>query len=291
MVRAHVIARSVHDLAIGLTAEHDTALTRDLLRHRNSLHASIELVVRSGSWVYVGAKLARGKVQLCGRFVIELDGRRIEDELPGRQGRMLLALLVANRARTITRDELVDALWPTGRDGGLAPLLSKVRRVVPLEGMRPAVDELWVDIEAAAAAVHRAESALALGDPHAAWGPSQVAMFVAGRPFLAGEDAAWIDDERRRLGELHVRSLEAYAGATLGVGGTELDAAVRAGRELVRLEPYRESGYRILMEALDGEGNSAEAMLVYESLREKLREELGITPSEPTQALHRRLLR
>ena len=230
-------------------------------------------------------------MQLCGRFVIELDGRRIEDELPGRQGRMLLAFLVANRARTITREELVDALWPTGRDGGLAPLLSKVRRIVPLDGMRPAVDELWVDIEAAAAAVHRAESALALGDPHAAWGPSQVAMFVAGRPFLSGEDAAWIDDERRRLGELHVRSLEAYASATLGVGGTELDAAVRAGRELVRLEPYRESGYRILMEALDGEGNSAEAMLVYESLREKLREELGITPSEPTQALHRRLLR
>ena len=230
-------------------------------------------------------------MQLCGRFVIELDGRRIEDELPGRQGRVLVAFLVAHRARTISRDELIEALWPTGRDGGLAPLLSKVRRVFPLDGLRPAFDELWVDVEAAAAAVHRAESALALGDAHAAWGPSQVAMFVAGRPFLTGEDALWIDEERRRLGELHVRSLEAYAGATLGVGGTELSAAVRAGRELVRLEPYRESGYRILMEALDGEGNGAEALLVYEALREKLRDDLGITPSEVTQALHLRLLR
>ncbi len=116
-------------------------------------------------------------------------------------------------------------------------------------------------------------------------------MFVAGRPFLAGEDAPWIDEERRRLADLHVRSLEAYAGATLGVGGTELSAAVRAGRELVRLEPYRESGYRILMEALEGEGNGAEALLVYDALREKLREDLGITPSEVTQALHLRLLR
>ena len=233
---------------------------------------------------------SRGKVQLCGRFVVELDGRRVEDELPGRQGRLLLAFVVANRLRTIARDELVEALWPSGQDVGLAPLLSKLRRVLPLDGLRPAVDELWVDIEAAAAAVHRAESSLALGDPHAAWGPSQVAMFVAARPFLAGEEAPWIEVERRRLGELHVRALEAYAASTLGVGGTELSAAVRAGRKLVALEPYRESGYRILMEALDREGNAAEALLVYEALRTKLRDDLGLSPSLPTQALHRRLL-
>lgn len=230
-------------------------------------------------------------MQLCGRLVVELDGRRVEEELPGRQGRILLAFLVTNRLRTVVRDELIDALWPSGRDGGLAPLLSKLRRVVPLDGFKPVVEDLWVDVEAASAALHRAESALALGKPDEAWAPSQVAMFVCGRPFLPGDDAPWIDEERRRLGEFHLRALEAYAAATLGVGGTELAAAVRVGRKLVHLEPYRESGYRILMDALDREGNCAEALVVYEVLREKLREELGITPSEPTQALHRRLLR
>jgi len=214
----------------------------------------------------------------------------VEQELPGRQGRLLTAYLLANRTRTVSRDELLEALWPDGRDGGLAPLLSKVRRVLPLDGFRP-VTELWIDVEAAAAAVHDAESALALGDPHQAWAPAQVAMFVCSRPFLSGDDAPWIDDERRRLGGLHVRALEAYAGSTLGIGGTELAAAVRVGRQLVELEPYRESGYRILMDALDRQGNTAEAILVYESLRSRLREDLGVTPSEPTQELHRRLLR
>ena len=76
-------------------------------------------------------------MQLCGRFVVELGGRRVEGDLPGRQGRLLLAYLVANRDRTTTREEVLDALWPDGRDGGLAPLLSKVRRVVPLDGLRP----------------------------------------------------------------------------------------------------------------------------------------------------------
>ncbi len=230
------------------------------------------------------------KVQLCGRFVVERSGRRVEHELPGRQGRLLFAYLVANRDRPVARDEVCGALWPDGQDGGLAPLLSKARRVVPLDGLRP-VGELWVDREAATAAVHRAESALSLGRPHEAWGPSQVAMFVCGRPFLAGEESQWIDEERRRLGELRVRALEAYAGSALGVAGTELAAAVRTGRRLTALEPYRESGYRILMEALDREGNTAEALLVYERLRGKLRDELGITPSPPTQELHRRLLR
>lgn len=222
---------------------------------------------------------------------MQVDGRRVEGALPGRQGRMLFAYIVLNRDRTVTRDELQAALWRDGRDGGLAPLLSKIRRVLPLQGFRPDVGELWVDVEAAAAAVHRAESALALGRPDDAWGPSQVAMFVSGRPFLADEDAVWLDDERRALAALHIRALEAYAGATLGVGGTELAAAVRVGRRLVELEPYRESGHRILMDALDRQGNGAEAMLVYEQLRRRLRDDLGVTPSGSTQDLHRRLLR
>jgi DNA-binding SARP family transcriptional activator len=233
--------------------------------------------------------LAPTRIQLCGRLALTIDGRRAEDRLPGRQGRLLLAFLAANRLRTLTREEAVEALWPDGHDGGLAPLLSKLRRIVDLDGLRLTAD--WIDVEAAADSLHRAESALTQGDPHGAWAPAQVAMFVSGRPFLPGEEVRWIDTERRGLAGLHIRALEAYAGATLGVGGTELAAAVRAGRRLVEREPYRESGYRILMDALDREGNCAEALLVYEQLRAKLRDDLGISPSLPTQELHRRLLR
>jgi pentatricopeptide repeat protein len=230
-------------------------------------------------------------VQLCGALAIVVDGRRVEGELPGRQGRLLFAYLTVRRARPPDRAELVDALWPDGRDGGLAPLLSKLRRVVPLDGTRLQLGEARIDVEAAADAVHRAESALAQGDAHRAWGPSQVAMFTAARPFLAGEDAPWIEEERRRLEALHLRALEAYATCTLGIGGTELPAAVRAGRELTRREPYRESGWRILMRALAEEGNTAEALQAYDRLRVLLHDELGVAPSAPTQDLHRSLLR
>jgi DNA-binding SARP family transcriptional activator len=236
--------------------------------------------------------LARTKVQLCGRLVVELDGERVEERLPGRQGRLLFAFLVANRNRTVGRDEVLEAIWPDGHDGGLAPLRSKLRRVVHLDGFRVLLPrDAWVDVEVAADAVHRAQSAVAQKEFHRAWGPAQVAMFIAARPFLASEDAPWIDETRLRLAELRLRALETYAQAGLGIGGTELAAAVRAGRELVRREPYRETGYRLLMQALRSEGNTAEALRVYEQLRTRLRDDLGVTPSGETHALHRELLR
>jgi DNA-binding SARP family transcriptional activator len=229
------------------------------------------------------------RIQLCGRLAVTVGGRRVEGELPGRQGRLLTAFLALNRLRPLSRAEVVEALWPDGHDGGLAPLLSKLRRTVELDGLRLAAD--WVDVEAALDAIHRAESALAQGAPHEAWAPSQVAMFITGRRFLADEEAPWVDEQRRSQARTRLRALEAYAEAALGIGGTELAAAVRVGRELVAREPYRESGYRILIEALEREGNGAEAILVYEELRTRLREELGITPSDRTQEAYRRLLR
>ena len=284
MVGAHVVADPGHDLLVGVRPGDEATLAGDLFGHVRSF-------VREGGWDYVGSALALTKIQLCGKLAVELDGERVEERLPGRQGRVLFAFLVANRNRTLTRDELLEALWPDGGDGGLAPLLSKLRRVIALDGLRVMLPpDARVDVEAAADAGHRAESALAQGDARRAWGPAQVAMFIAARPFLPGEEAPWIDDLRRSLADLHLRAVEAYAQAGLEIGGTELAAAERAGRELVRREPYRESGYRILMEALARNGNAAEALLVYDRLRTRLRDELGVAPCAQTQETYRVLL-
>jgi len=238
--------------------------------------------------------LANTRIQLCGRLVAEVDGERVEAKLPGRQGRILFGYLVVHRHRAAGRDELVAAVWPDGRDGGLSPLLSKLRRLVPIEGrgeVRIALPAAsWVDLEAADEALHRAESALARADWHAAYGPARVAQHIAVRGFFAADEPGWVAELQRRLDGVYLRSLELVAPACLRIGGAELDTAERAARCLVELDPFRESGYRLLMEIHATRGNRAEALRTYELLRTFVRDELGVSPSGETQELHRRLL-
>jgi DNA-binding SARP family transcriptional activator len=241
------------------------------------------------------------RVQLCGQLAVEVCGRRVEGALPGRQGRLLFAYLAVNRQRPVSRDELADAVWgerlAAGAEAALTVLLSKTRtalRPADIQGrgeLRLALPpEAWIDVEAALEAVHRAESAVAQERWPEAWGAALVARFVAARQFLAGHDATWVEAWRRRLADVLVRALEAYAAASLGVGGAEVAAAERASLELIERAPFRESGYRLLMEAKAARGNVAEALQVYERLRVLLREELGVAPSPTVQAVHRRLL-
>jgi len=123
-----------------------------------------------------------------------------------------------------------------------------------------------------------------------AWGPAGIAYHIANRPLLHGQDRSWLDEWRRRLDDIRLRGLECFAQARLGLGGPTLPQAETCGRRLIELAPYRESGHRILMEALARRGNAAEALLVYDRLRILLRDELGIAPSPAVQSVYRRLL-
>lgn len=241
------------------------------------------------------------RVQLCGRLVVELQGRRIENALPGAKGRLLFVYLVLNRQRRLSRDELLTAVY--GEDASsdqhpsLSVLLSKLRSVIgrQLLAGRSEIElvlprDAFVDVEAAREALHRAESHIAAGEWSASWGPAGVAYHVARRPLLQSEDRAWLDGWRRQLDEIQVRGLECFSEASLGMGGPSLVQAENAARRLIELAPYRETGHRILIEALERRGNVAEALLAYDRLRVLLRDELGVAPSPALQVVHRRLL-
>jgi len=243
----------------------------------------------------------KARIQLCGGFVVDIDGSRIEDTLPGRRGRVLFAYLVLNRGQALPRDELLMAGWgqdtPAEAGNALSVLLSKLRHNLGAGHLRgrTAIELLlpqatFIDVEAALEGAHRAESAIAEGQWAQAWGPAGIAYHIATRPFLTGLEAPWIDQWRRRLEEVRLRGLECFAAAGLGLGGPALAQAEERARLLTELAPYRETGHHILIEALAGRGNVAEALRAYERLRVLLREELGIAPSPSLQAVHRRLL-
>src|SRR5262245_20060912 len=102
-------------------------------------------------------QMAATRVQLCGPLTLELAGREVAP--PGRQGRLVVAYLVVNRHRPVSREALIDVPWPSDppADPGeaLSALLSHVRRalgadVLPLRQLALQLpDDAYVDLEAA----------------------------------------------------------------------------------------------------------------------------------------------
>jgi SARP family transcriptional regulator, regulator of embCAB operon len=221
--------------------------------------------------------------------------------LRGRQGRALLAYLVLNRGRGVSREELIGAIWgdkpPIDPSAALRTQLSHLRNALGHESIagRDTIelrlpDDTWIDIEAAERAMRVADAALGDKDWKDAWIQAHITLNIAGRPFLAGFEAPWVSELRDDLGELELHSREVIAAAGIGIGGSELPVAERSARALIRSAPFRETGYLYLMKALVASGNTAEAMRTYDRLRTLLADELGTAPGAEIQALHRRLL-
>jgi DNA-binding SARP family transcriptional activator len=71
----------------------------------------------------------------------------------------------------------------------------------------------------------------------------------------------------------------------------EPDLAILHAQQLVDLLPLVETSYCQLMRIQAALGNRGEALRVYASCRERLREELGTSPSPETEAIYLSILR
>jgi DNA-binding SARP family transcriptional activator len=247
------------------------------------------------------------RIYLAGEVQVENGGLLLrESDLGGPQGRFVLAYLVTERKRAVTQGELAEALWPEALPPSwtvaLSAVVSRLRTRLAGLGMQRArtiasafgcyqfspEGEVWIDVEAALAGIDAAEGGIAVGDPGAAYGPSLIATTVLRRPFLAGQDGAWVDARRAVLTSNLVRALDCRVEALLANNEPEL--ALTHAREVVRLDPYHESAYRRLMRMLDDKGERAEAVRVYHDLERLLELELGVGPSDETEAVYREIV-
>jgi DNA-binding SARP family transcriptional activator len=174
----------------------------------------------------VAARVTR--VRLCGRLVVEAQGRDIAAAVPGGQAAALFAYLVATHEAA--RDELIAALWPQRPPGdpgaALRPLLSRIRRALPdgatlagRERLRLTLPEpVWVDVEAAATGVAGARAAAAEREWSRAAAEAEEAADLVRPGFLPGLDAEWASARRREVEELALEALELAARARLEEG-------------------------------------------------------------------------
>jgi SARP family transcriptional regulator, regulator of embCAB operon len=241
------------------------------------------------------------RIHLCGTVTVEIDGQRRERRLPGRQGGLLLAFLVLNRRRPLERDALMEALWPLERpaSSGVAfrALLSKTRGALGRDVLpgRERIQlvlppEAWIDVEVAEEAIHRAETAVASEQWGEAWGAARVAAMVPERGFLIGQDLPWVDERRREMERVLERAERCIVACGLALAGRELEPAERASRRLVDRRPLDESAVMQHMRVLAARGDTSAALGAFESLRLRLRDELGASPGSDIRALHLSLL-
>jgi DNA-binding SARP family transcriptional activator len=260
-------------------------------------------------WDRVGTGLARMRIYLTGTVIVQQGARLLPQRaLPGPQGRVVFAMLAAEHGTPVSRDQLVEEVWngspPVGWEVAVRALVSKVRGLLEPVADRAGhdlitaalgcyqlnlPDSAWVDLDAAAAAVHAAEAALAAGRVDAAGSEALVASMISRRPFLAGLDGAWARGRRHRLQDVRVRALECLTEVWLRKG--DHGQAARDAETILRLDPYRETAYQRLMLAHAAAGNRASALLAYERCRALLAADLGTDPSAATQAIHMDLLR
>ncbi|HWD46900.1 MAG TPA: BTAD domain-containing putative transcriptional regulator, partial [Actinomycetota bacterium] len=247
------------------------------------------------------------EITLTGQLAAEADGARADaTDLPGRQASLVFAYLVAERDRPVPSEELADALWggtlpPTWRPA-LRGVVSKVRNFLdqlglPAPGTLTSVAGCYrltlpadtaVDVELAAGEADVARSALEAGDLERALDAAGRARAIAGRPLLPGHEGPWVEDRRAALRQVLIDGLEMQADVHLAAGNGE--AAVGPARDLVALEPFRDSAHERLLRAHAAAGDRAEALRVYDRYRRALAEELGVGPSPQLEAAYLDLL-
>ncbi|HJU41931.1 MAG TPA: protein kinase [Vicinamibacterales bacterium] len=243
------------------------------------------------------------RVYLTGGVRIELGDVLVDHRMFNfARGQLALAYLVCERRRPVAAEELAKVFWDdnpqTDGPAGVHTIAEKIRRalsrhvpsrVLRLAGTNPyeleAPADLWVDIEAAADAIHEAEAELRAGRPAGAFGPSAIAHHITRRPFLPGESGHWVESQRERLRSILIRALECRG--EIFLWNREVSLAIEAAKEVIALEPFRETAYQLLIRAHAALGNAAEATRAFERCRSTLSAQLGVEPSARTVAVYR----
>ncbi|GAA2590005.1 BTAD domain-containing putative transcriptional regulator [Actinomadura fulvescens] len=235
---------------------------------------------------------------ILGPVEVRRDGRPLT--LGGPRVRALLALLALDAGRLVPAERLIDGLYgeepPSGAANALQSQVSRLRRGLGAAelvegratGYRLVADPEDVDLHRFGRLVREGRGALAGGDHGRAAELLREALALWRGPALADLTAPFVAGQAARLEDSRIAAVEELAEAELGLG--EYTTLPRL-QELVAEHPLRERARGLLMRALSTSGRQAEALAVYEDVRERLAEELGADPSADLAAVHLAILR
>ena len=237
------------------------------------------------------------RILTLGRFEVHQRGRVIPDHAwrPRRAGK-LFRLLLLSHGRAITREQVIEALWPTKTRSSSRSLFhqatSALRRALEpdlpdrfpsryltVEGGQVILnlpDGSGVDFETFTEHVRRQEWEAAL-------------QLYRGELFPGDRYADWATANRERL---KIHAIQAALGAAReALQAGRPDRARDACHRALALEPWQEEAVLLGMRACAALNDRAGALRLYRKLERTLREELSIAPQEEVQTFYQSLLR
>jgi DNA-binding SARP family transcriptional activator/pimeloyl-ACP methyl ester carboxylesterase len=214
--------------------------------------------------------------------------------------RALLAMLLLNANRTVSREHLVDSLWgenvPDSAQKMVQIHVSQLRKALPeprlhtrAPGYLLEVDEGELDLSRFERSVAAARQALSQGDPGQASTLLDEALALWRGPALAEFAEPFAQHESARLEELRLAAVELRIETELSLG--HHGDLVGELEPLIAQHPLRERLRSQHMLALYRSGRHAEALASYQAFRRTLSEELGIEPSSSLRELERLMLK
>ncbi|HEY3149362.1 MAG TPA: BTAD domain-containing putative transcriptional regulator [Dongiaceae bacterium] len=229
--------------------------------------------------------MAVAALRLLGNFELRrLDGQTAD--LPGQKDRALVAILALSAGTAQSREKLASLLWSDRGDAqardSLKHALTRIRQCL---GEALIADRQTAQLDPAALAtdVLRFERLVREGTPDAL----EQACALCVSDLLDGINIRdpgfeeWLLAERQRLRRLHEDALLKLLAPSLPIATRE-----RAARRLLALDPLREVASRALMHIHGERGETAQAIKLFENLRERLHAELGVKPEPETTRLY-----
>jgi predicted ATPase/DNA-binding SARP family transcriptional activator/Tfp pilus assembly protein PilF len=230
------------------------------------------------------------EVKLLGQFEVQHGGRHLA--IPTRHAQALFAYLVLDPGKMHRREQLAGLLWPDSSEenarSNLRHELWRLRKVIESDKtVYFQIDDLAISFNPQNAYfldVHNLES-----KPLEASNEADLieALSVYHGELLPGFYEEWVFNERERL---HVL-FEAKIARLMEILQNEerWDEVVDWGMRWTAVEQWSEPAYRALISAYANIGDISKAAATYERFTHGLAKDLGVKPSEQTQALISRL--
>jgi predicted ATPase/DNA-binding SARP family transcriptional activator len=240
---------------------------------------------------------------VLGPVEIAADNRRVT--LGSSRQRVLLAVLLAARGQAVSSDRLIDAIWddtpPPSAQKSLHSHVSRLRRALAAaapdgadvvatepDGYRVDLEGHDLDADRFEMLVARARQDLDADPEGSARQLDQALGLWRGAAFGELADLEFLRAGAVRLEELRAGAIADRVDARLAAGDHQ--AVIGDLQAVVAAEPLAERPHSQLMLALYRSSRQADALAVYQQLRQRLVEELGVDPSPEVQELYQRIL-